>query len=536
MFKNFIRRLKRNPGRLSSSIFRGVDFVWRMITAPFGWLWRMLTIVGEWLYYWWFSRRWRHLLWGLPAVAVTITSFYFLSAAATTRRIELAQRYVQAGRSALVSGQWPTATLYLERALELGIRNREVLFDLASAADKSGDESRKAAVLQWLAPDDEAIYAPAHLWRAINALSTNPVPPEKQRDAEKQLRFALQMDPSNVNAHAILGELYFQRGFMDGAATHLGKAGRTIAHYQLLHAKACILTGKPFEAKTSANVARDLAIKKVGENPGDLESRLELGEAYLILEQFEKAIATLNEGVRLNPEEVNLRAAVSRVYLEWARHLKDVGGDPVIVRTQAFQLVAAAMSWNPDDPKVFDEMMKLVELNDATAEKARDFLRDNIATGKATGISHLLLGTSLEKAGDLQNAGFHLEQAFKLLPEGPIVANNLAWHLVYLDPPETDRAMKLIEAVIKRFPNVPAYIDTRGHVYLKQRDWKKAIDDFEISMTQFANEPTVHAGLAEAYQNLEMFELATRHRKISEQLLSRIPQKTAVQNPQPVQP
>jgi tetratricopeptide (TPR) repeat protein len=498
-----------------------------MLNAPFGWLWNLLVLIGQWFLEWWSSRHWRCLLWGLPALVVIGFSTYFSLNAAVQTRVELSQKYVAAGRSAVVSSNWRTATLFLERALELGVRDREVLFDLANAADKSGDEARKIAVLNWLAPDDRPVYAPAHLWRAISALSTSPVPLEKQREAEQQLRYVLQMDSSNVNAHAILGELYFQRGFMDGAATHLARADKSVIHYQLLLAKACIFTGNLFAAEAAATLASELAVVKVGENPGDLESRLQLGEAYLILEQFPKAVATLTEGVRLQPEEQKIRAAISRVYLEWARSVQDGSGEALAKRTQAFQLVAVAMQWNAEDPNVFDEMMKLVELNDAAAEKAREFLRDNISTGRAVGISHLLLGTSLEKAGNLQEAGFHLEQSFKLLPEGPVVANNLAWHLVYMDPPETERAMKLIEAVIARFPNVPAYIDTRGHVYLKMKEWSKAVDDFQVSITQYANEPSVHSGLTEAYQNLGMFELATRHRKISEQLLSQRPQNAA---------
>jgi hypothetical protein len=59
------------------------------------------------------------------------------------------------------------------------------------------------------------------------------------------------------------------------------------------------------------------------------------------------------------------------------------------------------------------------------------------------------------------------------------------------------------------------------------KEWSKAVDDFQVSITQYANEPSVHSGLTEAYQNLGMFELATRHRKISEQLLSQRPQNAA---------
>ena len=81
--------------------------------------------------------------------------------------------------------------------------------------------------------------------------------------------------------------------------------------------------------------------------------------------------------------------------------------------------------------------------------------------------------------------------------------------------------MKLIQAVIDRFPGIPAYIDTRAHVYLSLGEWKKAVDDFQVSMSQFANEQSVHAGLVTAYEHLGMTELAERHRKIAARLQAR---------------
>ena len=520
MFESFKRQMLRRVRNLWETLPHWLGMTWELFTSPFRWLGQALALIGSILVKWWTSRQWRRLLWGIPSILVLGICAYFIVKSTATTTSELAGTYVLAGRSATKTEQWKSATLFFERALELGVRDREALFDLVVAADKSGDESRKLAVLERLAPDDQATYAPAHLWKATQALSVSPVSHEKLLEAERHLRLAIQLDSTNVNAHAILGEIYFQRGFMEGAVNHLEYASKTIARYQLLHAKACILTKRRFKAESSAKLAQQLASKAVGENPNNHESRLEYGEALLILEQYDAAIKTLQEGIRLKPDEPRFRVKIADTYLEWARSILDKPGDVSGQRSQAFQLTAAAMQFNPEDPKVFGQMMELVQLNDAAAEQAREFLRDNIATGRAVGISHLLLGTSLEQAGDLPQAGFHLEQAFSLMPEGPIVANNLAWHLVNLDPPEVDRAMKLISLVIDKYPDVPAYVDTRAHVYLKMKEWKKAITDFQISMREFANEPAVHAGLAEAYENLGMTELAVRHRKIEEQLIA----------------
>ena len=216
---------------------------------------------------------------------------------------------------------------------------------------------------------------------------------------------------------------------------------------------------------------------------------------------------------------------MARVYLMQAEKILEGPGDEARKRIVVFQLLAAAMGQNPDDRMVFNRMMEIVSLDDEAADDARKFLTANIVHGRALGISHLLLGTSLEKSGDQLQSGFHLEQALRLLPEAPVVANNLAWHLVHCEKPEPERAMALIAAVIAKFPDEPAYIDTRGHVFLKMGRWKEAVDDFQVSLTRFASEPSVHQGLAEAYQNLGMKDLAQQHAALATQLETPLPPK-----------
>jgi len=510
--------MRRFFKRRTRGLVRFFDGWSRTIGAPAKWIGYSLRRIGLWIASWYRSRMWRRLLYGLPAILVFSLSGYFLIITALTRPSQLALKYTKVGRAATNAGDSTAATLYLERAFELGVRNPNVLFDLAKAAERSGDESRMVAVLKRLAPDDRPVHAPAHLWRAIQYLARSPVTGEDQKAAENQLRFALQMEPSNVNAHALLGDLYFQRGFYEGAVNHLGQASKKIAFYQLKYAKACAISGRATEARQSANLAKALGGAKLAENPSDVASRLELADALQFLEQHDAAIRVLQQGYPLTDDPSPLRAAVARVYLSWADHVLRQRDDVDAERVLAFELISRGMLANPDDPEIFGRMMVLIEVDDRTSRKAQELLLDNIALGRSVGMSHLLLGTSMQESGKAEQAGFHLQQAFQLLPQAPLVANNLAWHFVHQENPSVEKAKSLIDAVILRNPDVPAYIDTRAHVYLAMEKWEEAITDFQISMTQFANEASVHQGLAQAYRSLEMTELADRHETISFQL------------------
>lgn len=522
------RRTSRWTRALKQSVPGWLQSVWFAATIPFRWLSEAGVLLWHVAGEWWGSRHWRRLLWGSPSVLVTAFCLYVAAMVSSTSQGELAQKYLVAARSASRSELWHSAMLYYERAVELGMRDKDALFDLVIAADKAGDSSRKLAVLERLAPNDRAVHAPAHLWKAVQLLGENPVPPEKLKSAEQHLRFAIEIEPENANAHSILGEIYYQRGFMEGAAHHLAWAPKDLAHPQLLRAKACVLTDKRFEAQSAAAIAEQVASASVGEDPANETARLELGEALLILEKFESAVKVLSEGVPVSKDPKPLHTAIARVYLEWANSVLSKPGNERLKRMAAFQLVSAGMQFNPDDTGVFDRMMELVSIEDETSEKAREFLLDNIATGRAVGLSHLMLGTSLQVSGKDAEAGFHLEQAFRLMPNAPIVANNLAWYLVHADPPQTERAMQLISEVIRRFPDTPAYIDTRGQVYLRMKEWEKAVDDFQISLSQFSGEPSVHEGLTEAYEHLNRMDLADRHRALAKMLKEK---KGSVVNP-----
>lgn len=510
-----IKQLRRSFVRYAIKFGKWCQAV---VEAPFRLGYFLWTTAIRWVATWWRSRKWRRLLWSIPCLTVMGASAYFFTVDFLAVSGSLSRKYVEAGNASLRKQEWKPATMYFEKAYELGVRDKRTMFNLALAADNNGDQARKIAVLEILAPPDRNVFAPAHLLRATELLSETPLTEDNLKTAIEQLKRVVAIEPGNEAAHAVLGDIYFQQGFLEGAVQHLGKAGSNIAKYQLLHARACALTNRRSQAEAGGLRAKALSLQAIGDDPANLIARLELGDALLFLEEFEESLRILNEGRSKDSENHELRQAAAKVYLTWANSVLSTTKDQGVARKLAYQLVAAGMQQNPDDPEVFDLMMQLVETNDEASREAKEFLLDNVSTGQAVGISHLLLGTYFQEAGEEAKAGFHLEQAFKLVPEAPIVANNLAWHLAHQKNPESDRAMKLIQAVIDRFPKVPAYIDTRAHVFLRQGQWRKAADDFQISMGSFASEPSVHEGLAEAYANLEMTELAERHQKIAEYL------------------
>jgi tetratricopeptide (TPR) repeat protein len=488
--------------------------IWHILISPFQWIAMAAVWLAKGIVAWWSSRKWRHFLWGLPAFAMVLLCAVFLMYYAAMTPLGLATKYSSAGRAAVQQQKWPDALLYLERAVELGLKDRDSMFQLAVAAEQLKDESRKIAVLEKLAPDTHAVYAPAHLWKATQILSAPIVTKELGAEAEKHLKYVIQLDAGNVNAHSILGDLYFQAGLWRSAIEHLRYSGQRSFKYRLMLAKASAAAGNVPAARTYAEAVYTGAREVLNAAPGDATIRLELGEAALLLERYGEAVKILEEGLTLS-DKPEFRQAMALVLVHWSDALLDQSAEN---RPRAFQLLANALEQNPNELVLFEKLLKLLRDQDETATTAEAFLKTNIVQGRAVGISHLILGTSYFERGNVDLAGTHLEQAFRLLPTGLIVANNFAWYLVKSEDPDPEQALRIIDAVIKEDSVRPEFHDTRGHVLVARKDWKAAIAEFEYALSRLPPNSDTHRGLAEAYLGLGLKDLADEHTRMAQEI------------------
>jgi tetratricopeptide (TPR) repeat protein len=500
--------------RTSKSVAAAFRLIWRTLYWPVWASGKSVSFLGSFIAEWWKSRNLKPLLWGLPAFLVGMSCLVFGGMVGARDRYSLARQYVASGRDASKRSDWASAKLLFERSLELGVRDPETLFELAVVAEKSGDESRKLAVMERLAPDKVAVYAPAHFWRATQILSRGDISKPDAAEAEAQLKLVLQLDSENINAHSILGDLYFQAGLWQSAIEHLQYSRPESFKYRLLLAKASAAAGNVTAGRNYAEQVLTRSKEIVAVDPTKVEARLVLGEAALLLEQYEEAVTVLEEGLRLS-DRPEFHQALGLVLMHWSDSLPAASDEN---RLQAFQLLAKALEQNPNELLLFDRLLALLRREDEVAGSAEAFLLDNIVQGRSLGMSHLILGTASFEKGDIVRAGKHLEQAFRIMPNGLVVANNYAWFLIKSEAPDPVQAMKIINAVIQQDQKRPEFRDTRGHIFLAMGEWKSALADFEWALPQLPASIDTHEGLSLAYERLGFPELAEKHSKMSKQV------------------
>ena len=143
-----------------------------------------------------------------------------------------------------------------------------------------------------------------------------------------------------------------------------------------------------------------------------------------------------------------------------------------------------------------------------------------LATGADVAFVHFVAGIRSWEMGDQDKSLFHFSRAYKLDPEMLAIGNNLAWALSNQEHPDLDRALKIIESVLRADDTDPIHRDTRGQILAKLSRWEEAIDDLEFALqsSKMSGNKNLHQALAEAYEALGRESLASKHRQILDAL------------------
>ena len=468
------------------------------------------------------NRQWRSLLAGLPLLLAVVGVFYLAIAIGFKTDDDLRSRYLSAAEVSTAKGQHKVATLMFERATAIRKLSDRHLFLLAMSAHKSGQIAKGSAIVQMLAPLDYPRHAQSHFWRAAQLTEKAKRTPKDVESAEKHLKHVLALDPSNHNAHAALATLYYETGQHELAVTKFQHAVNEHPELLLSFAKSLAFLGRSNEAKLQGERSLHWLDKKTRSEPQNTDWWYRAADACMFMTEFAKASEIVERLIQKNPDERKYAAALATVYVGWEQSLQ---GSSMDVDQKRLELLSRATEVFPDNIGLFSGLMKLLGSRNDVSDQLEAFLNQNIADGKAMGLSHLILGSKGFINQSEESSAVHLERAMELMPNAPIVANNMAWHLLQNEPIQPEVAFDIVNPVIERLspkdlaktPELVALWDTRGVAWLKLGKYREAVSDLEYAVENGLNgTPSTHAGLAEAYQQLGLVDLAKEHRKRSE--------------------
>jgi tetratricopeptide (TPR) repeat protein len=478
----------------------------------------MMTRLQAWLRLWRSRRDYRLLLAGLPAILVGGAALTLITAAAAVPRQEVEERYFDHARRAAREKDYATAMTCYDRLAYRGQERPDVLYGMALTAEALGQSGRAEGIMAGLATTERAGYPPAHIWWARRYLfQPNPSPQAYQR-AEIHLRYALEGELEDPDlAHGMLGEIYRVTGRFEQAEAHLVKAVRSRPQLRLRLAEVHALRGDQQAARREAGYAVSYFRARAKADVKDAQSRLTWADAVTFLEEFQEAVGILEEGVALEPDgpaRSAYRGALGKVYATWLDHLDRQKEAPADTK---FRLLDQGLAHDPSNSKLLERLLTLTRQDGPEAVGARASLQALLARGEASATLHLALGVDAWQRGDQAAAQVHLDEAQRLAPQMPVVANNLAWVLAHAPQPDLPRALGLVNLALQRAPNEPNFRGTRGHILVRMERWKEALPDLEAALGKDPKNVSLHQDLAETYDRLGIPAMAAEHRRLAQE-------------------
>ena len=463
---------------------------------------------------WLETRPYWRLWWSIPALLTGVAWGVFGFMLASWTPVGTRAQYSSAATKALAARDFQTARIASQRLLLSGPSRAQDLFQLARAKIGLGQTEEAFALLKLAAPLETPGYAPAHVLIARSLLAAANLTPPAIKQAETHLNHALKLEPNSVEAHELLGWVYFQRHDWDLAEEHFqaavaAKPGVALTLATLSKAKGDDLSMRRW-AERAAKYYRDKMNGAKADSPPD---RMAWAQAWEMQGNYAEAIQVLDDGRKRSNSPV-YPSALASLYASQAEHVATLEPRNVISR---FKLIQQGLECEPKNVRLLKLLIALSHMDGPEANAARDSLTNLLAEGGSSAMLHFILGSDAWQQGEKEQAQKHFVLAYELAPNLPVVANNMALMLAMGSSPDLPQALALIQPLVEKFPDQPHFRDTRGQVLVKLGRWQEAVKDLELALPQLHDKGATHLALAQAYRNLGMQKLAADHERLAKE-------------------
>ena len=489
-----VRRVTRSCVALLQAILRGLLFPFRLVSAMRG------------------HRQLRHLLHGIPAVLGLVT----ISVVAVRVDLQAGALLEAYDREALVAFQkedWEKAELMYDRLLLLVDADRpRANFNLGLVLEKQGEMDRAFAIMRKIAPPDTGGFAQAHRWLA-EKIFNNPDAAGSLEQLEllrahyehARLRF-----PRDPTIHYGLARYYIAKGVVAQASASLLAAARISPEYYFSLGLWQHRINQKARAKASFEQADAYYAAVVAREPMNSTARFRWASCQTNLGHPRESLRILAAGAQLD-QDTDYASAMANACLYIFDSMQ---GAAVVDHQVRLAWLRQALRHVPNFPAALTRLAAYA-VGQADEEVAEMF-EVLLVNGRDVAFVHFVIGIRSWATGDQEKSLFHNSRAFKLDPKMLAIGNNLAWVLSVQEHPDLDRALKIIESVLRADDTKPVYRDTRGQIFVKLARWEEALDDLEFALqsSQMSNDQQLHRALAETYEALGQKSLADKHRQI----------------------
>jgi tetratricopeptide (TPR) repeat protein len=353
---------------------------------------------------------------------------------------------------------------------------------------------------------------------------------EKYPEALEQYKRLAEMDAEDPNNYLRLAEIYRQLKQLDKAEQNVLLAKqRAPGNLEVIYYESSIYQAQGrFDDAIRVLSDAVTAVKAQSEFTPSRRRTLailyqQLGQLYREVSNYDAAVNTFEEMLRLGPEEDRRgRAMIIDTYrvardipkaLEAARKAAETYPKDRAIRTtqalllgqnaQTDQAVAQLRQMLDGTPADFEIQLDLAQVQEQghrwpeaeqavhAAEKIAPQSSDKETTG-------FLLGAIFERQKKFDQAEEQFRQVLRANPRNPAVLNYYGYMLADRGI-RLDEATDLIKRAVAEDPTNPAYLDSLGWAYFKQNRLSEAEEPLRQAASRESHDPTILSHLGDLY-------------------------------------
>lgn len=410
----------------------------------------------------------------------------------------------------------PFGSLLYRRVLQVQKRSKEARYMLALAVARENKVAQARQQMQSLASDVKGGYPQASAWLAADMLGRmNELTETDRPELMKHLEEADKWEDCNPGLRAAYAELLAGQGETAKAIPVLERAAKQDPKLRVMLTALAKQAGMDEKAAEVSGATEDDLEERVNAETPNPEDIIQLASLMLVKGETQRCRELVDKGLRLDPGNATMRRLASNSLLVDFRKTVNEKADGLELN---LDLLDAALKADPSNPELSVDLARAINLGIKLPPEMNEKLETYLASGRASGLLHLMFANQKIIKGDINGAIPHLEIADRLAPKSPVIMNNLALALALTDRSQLERAFGLITEAIKVAGEQMDLVDTQGQINLIAGRAVEAIACFEKVLAVNPNSVETRKMLAEAYKLAGMESLAQKQQEVIESL------------------
>lgn len=401
----------------------------------------------------------------------------------------------------------PYAEVLLQRVMQLDQSNNRANYLVASQLSNAGRVGQARMLMRQIASDTAPGFPAAHAWLAVDRVTRLGVNSQAEKNTLiHDLENGARWKGLSVTMRALLADLLVSEGRSVEALSVLESATAENPRLWIKFAAVANASKRTEDFERAAAKTRERVNPLLAAKTAEALDFADLANLALLEQEYDAVIEFSNRGLRLKADDPALKRLLSEAY-----RLQYVAASNFDRKTFSLELLDAALKADGSNPGVTQEIAKIIGLGEEVSEELDNALKEKLAAGQATALTHVLLARRRIVDNQLSEAIGHLQIALQISPASPIIMNNLGLAIARDTPDDPEKlatAERLLETALRISGPDAELHDSLGEIRMTAGKTVEAIESLEAALGLDNTRLNTRRKLATAYRKVGLDEIA----------------------------